>query len=99
MHAVSFGRPLGLDDRQLAATVHGSADDAAWSRADGQLIAAADALYDTDTIPQELWEELCGRFRSDQLLELVIVAGWYRLISYVINAARVELEPWAARFP
>jgi 4-carboxymuconolactone decarboxylase len=99
VHAVSFARPLGLDDRQLAATVHGSADDAAWSRADGQLIAAADALYDTDTIPQELWEELSLRLRGDQLLELVIVAGWYRLISYVINAAGVELEPWAARFP
>jgi hypothetical protein len=29
----------------------------------------------------------------------VITAGSYRLLSYVINAARIELEPWAARFP
>jgi len=29
----------------------------------------------------------------------VIIAGWYRLLSYVINAAGVEQEPWAARFP
>ena len=36
---------------------------------------------------------------DDQLLELLITAGWYRLLSSVINAARIEREPWAARFP
>lgn len=99
VHALAFGKPLGLSDQQLAATASGSASDPAFSEADGQLIAAADALYDTDTISDELWEKLAVRFRDDQLLELVIVAGWYRLLSYVINAARVEREPWAARFP
>jgi 4-carboxymuconolactone decarboxylase len=36
---------------------------------------------------------------SDELLELLIIAGQYRFISYIVNGARVELEPWAARFP
>jgi len=99
VHAIAFGGPLGLSERQLAATVHGAADDAAWSEHDAQLIAAADALYDGDEIPDELWTALARRLGDDQLLELVVVAGWYRLISYVINAAQVELEPWAPRFP
>jgi 4-carboxymuconolactone decarboxylase len=30
---------------------------------------------------------------------LVVTSGWYHTISFVINAARVQLEPWAARFP
>jgi hypothetical protein len=30
---------------------------------------------------------------------LLITAGWYRLLSGVINGARISLEPWAARFP
>jgi 4-carboxymuconolactone decarboxylase len=34
-----------------------------------------------------------------QILELVIAGGWYHTISFVINAAGVQLEPWAARFP
>ena len=42
---------------------------------------------------------LARRLEDDQMLELVIVAGWYRLLSCVINAAQVELEPWAPRFP
>jgi hypothetical protein len=28
-----------------------------------------------------------------------MTAAWYRLLSCVINAARIQLEPWAARFP
>jgi len=28
----------------------------------------------------------------------VVIAGWYRTIAYVINAARITPEPWAARF-
>jgi 4-carboxymuconolactone decarboxylase len=99
VHAVAFGKPLGLTDRQLTATAIGSADDAAWSATDTQLLAAADALHDTGTISDELWDELAARLRDDQLLELVIVVGWYRLISYIVNTAGVELEPWAARFP
>ena len=99
VHAIAFARPLGVSDEQIAATVLGSAEDAVWSQADAQLIAAADALYDTDAMPDELWAELASRLGDDQLLELVILAGWYRLISYVINATRVELEPWAERFP
>ncbi|HYB22517.1 MAG TPA: carboxymuconolactone decarboxylase family protein [Solirubrobacteraceae bacterium] len=99
VHALAFAKPLAVTDEQLAATAAGRPEDPAFSREDAQLIAAADALFDTNTIPDELWGELSVRLREDQLLELVVVAGWYRLISYVINAAGVEHEPWAARFP
>jgi alkylhydroperoxidase family enzyme len=99
VHAVAFARPLGLGDEQIAASVLGSAEDPAWTEADAQLIAAADALYDTDSIADELWAKLAARLDEEQLLELVILAGWYRLISYVVNTAQVELEPWAERFP
>ena len=95
----TFGRPLGLTEQQIAATAAGQADDPAWSAADAHLAAAADALYDTDTIPDRLWEALAARLRDDQLIEAVIVVGWYRLLSCVINATRIEPEPWAARFP
>jgi len=99
VHALAYGRPLGLSDAQLAATVHGDARDAAWSSEDAQLIELCDELYDTATVSDELWAKLAARYAEDQLLELLVTAGWYRLISYVINAAGVQLEPWAVRFP
>jgi 4-carboxymuconolactone decarboxylase len=99
VHVLAFGKPLGLVDEQIAATVHGSAEDPAWSEQDAQLVLLADELHDSCTVSDALWAELAERFGDDQLLELVITAGWYRLLSYVINAAGVEHEPWAARFP
>jgi hypothetical protein len=98
VHAVAFGRPLGLTDTQLAATVHGDADDPAWSQRDGLLVSLCDELHDTATVSDGLWERLAAEWPPDQLLEFVIIAGWYRLISYVINAAGVAPEEWAERF-
>ena len=99
VHVLAFGKPLGLSDEQIAATVHGSAEDPAWSERDALLIRLADELHDTSTVPDALWADLAAHYGDDQLLELVITAGWYRLLSYVINAAGIEHEPWAARFP
>jgi alkylhydroperoxidase family enzyme len=99
VHAVAFGQTVGLTPDQITATVHGTADDPAWSAHDGLLIRLADELFDTCSIGEPVWEALADRFPDDQLLELVITAGWYRLLAYVINVARVEHEPWAERFP
>lgn len=99
VHAVAFGRPLGLTDEQVRATATGGADDPAWSDRDRLLVRLVDELHDTATVSDELWAGLAAEWDPPQLLELVVCAGWYRLISGVINAARIELEPWAERFP
>jgi alkylhydroperoxidase family enzyme len=99
VHAVAFARPLGLTDTQLAATVHGTADDTAWSDREALLIRLVDELHDEATVSDELWGRLSAHWSPEELLELVVAAGWYRLVSGVINAARIPLEPWAERFP
>jgi 4-carboxymuconolactone decarboxylase len=99
VHAAAFGRPLGLSHEQLAASADGAWTDPVWSEHEALLIRLADELHDRCTISDDLWSALSQRYRDDQLLELMVVAGWYRLLSYVINGARIELEPWAERFP
>lgn len=99
VHALAFGRPLGLSEEQIAATAAGDAADPSWSERDALLIALADQLHDTCTVSEDLWSRLAAHWTAPQLLELLVTAGWYRLIAYVINAAGVEREPWAARFP
>jgi alkylhydroperoxidase family enzyme len=99
VHVVAYGRPLGLTDEQLAATVHGDADDPAFSEHDALLVRLADELHDTCHVSDELWTALAQRFSEQQLLELLVVAGQYRVISYLVNAVRVQPEAWAPRFP
>lgn len=99
VHASAFGVSVGLNGAEIAATASAPADDPIWNEADAVLIRAVDELHETNTISDEPWAKLAERFSDDQLLEVVITAGWYRLLSYVINAAQIQLEPWAARFP
>lgn len=99
VHAIAYGQPLGLTDQQITATVDGTSDDPAWSEHDSLLIRLADELHDSCDVSDELWTKLAEFFTNDQLLELVITAGWYRLLAGVINAARVQPESWAKRFP
>jgi 4-carboxymuconolactone decarboxylase len=99
VHAVAFGDSVGLSEDQLAATAGGSPEAACWSQDERALIRLADELHDTGGVSDATWTALGKQFTDDQLLELVIIAGWYRLLSYVINAARVQPESWAARFP
>ena len=99
VHAVVYGRPLGLTEAQLAATVLGTGDDPVWAEREALLVRLADELHDSADLTDDLWGELERYWSHEQLLELIVVAGWYRLISQVLTAARIELERWAAPFP
>ncbi|HJS95971.1 MAG TPA: carboxymuconolactone decarboxylase family protein [Solirubrobacteraceae bacterium] len=99
VHATFFGESVGLTPAEIAATVRSGADDPVWSAAERAAIALADELHDAAGVSDHAYAELERHFTPAQILELVITAGWYHTISFVINAAGVQLEPWAARFP
>ena len=99
VHAVVYGAAVGFSDDQLAATVQGGADDPIWSDAERVVVRLADELHDAARVQDDTFAELRRHFTPQQIIELVVTAGWYHTISYVINSARIRLEPWAARFP
>ena len=100
VHAVVYGTPLGLSEEQLEATVRGDAGSPAWTSArDRLLIRLCDELHSSATVTDDLWAELEAEWSQSQLMELLVLAGWYRTIAYVINGGRVQPEEWAARFP
>jgi alkylhydroperoxidase family enzyme len=99
VHAVAFGQAVGLTDGQIAATAVEAGEEAVWSDRDRLLLAMADQLCTTNDIDDALWQELAASWTPAQLLELIVTAGWYRTISYVLNALRIGQEDWAARFP
>jgi hypothetical protein len=46
-----------------------------------------------------LWAALRVEWTKEQLIELVALAGFSHLISFVTNALRIPLELYGARFP
>ncbi len=99
VHASAFGAAAGLDEQRLRATAAGGSGEAGWDPGQRAVLALAEELHGTSTISEELWAELSARFSEQQIIELVVTAGWYHVIAYVCNGLRVPLEPWAMRFP
>ena len=99
VHALAFGTPLGFSEEQLRSTVHGSAEDSCWEPAEASVFELAEELHSHSSISETLWRELCTHFAPEQIIELIVTAGWYHVIAYVCNGLRVQREDWALRFP
>src|SRR5881396_3157908 len=99
VHVAFFAARVGLSEAEVAATVHGGADHPSWSPPERALIRLADELHDAARVSGALWGELRRLWNDEQLVELVVLAGFYHTISFVVNGLGVELEPGAPRFP
>ena len=99
VHVAIFGRPLGLSEAKIRATVRGSAADPAWSPREALRIRLAAEFHETATLSEELWRALGEHWNEPQLIELMMTAGFYHLVSYLANGAGVTLEDYGERFP
>jgi len=99
VHVAIFAARVKLTPEQLHATVHGDADAACWSDEDRLLIRLCDALHGSCTLDDPLWQALRARFSDEAMLELLMLAGFYRTVSYLTNALHLPLEANAATFP
>jgi alkylhydroperoxidase family enzyme len=99
VHAAFWAARVGLGDEELAATVHADGADPTWSEADRAVIRLADELHGGAGASDDTYAALERHFNAAEILELTITAGWYHTIAFVINTARIQPEPWAARYP
>lgn len=97
VHAVIFGPRVGLDEEFLDALVAAPPDQ--FSGEDRVLVEAVDQLQDTARVAASTWQQLQDRYDDAQLVEFVLLNGWYRTLSTLINSAGIPLESWARRFP
>ena len=63
-----------------------------WSARDRALIAMSDELCADNCVSTTTWEELQAFWNEAELVELVMVAGTYRLVSGFLNTMGVELD-------
>jgi len=99
VHVAAFGAKAGWTPAELRASAHGAPDDPAWKPDERLIVRLADALHDANDVDDALWAELKAAFADDQLIELVMLAGFYHMVSFALRALRVPLEAHAPRFP
>ncbi len=99
VHVTAFAKAAGLSDAEVRHTVSYPADPDAWPPNEAALLAMVDALHDTSTLDDEQWTALAAHYDEAQIVELLMLVGWYHAISFVCNGLRVPLESWQARLP
>ncbi len=99
VHVAFFADRVGLDRIQITSLTAGTADDECWTdERDRLLIRAVDSLHEDADIPDALWHALLSEFDEKNLLDLLLLCGWYHAISFVARAARVPLEAGVPTF-
>src|SRR5271167_348902 len=93
VHVSGFAAAVGLTNSEVNATLAPGSGSFTLER-DRLLVDLVDELHESCNVTDELWDGLAGHYENDVLLELIVTACWYRLISCVINAAGVQHEPW-----
>lgn len=99
VHVAFFAPRVELTPEQIASLTHGGPDDPCWQEpSERALIRAVDALHDHADLDDATWAALADGRTDEQLLDVLLLAGWYHAISYAATAARVAREAWAPRF-
>jgi alkylhydroperoxidase family enzyme len=99
VHVAIFAGPARLTGEEVRATVQGEATSPCWSPAEQALIAAVDALHHRATLTDAEFAALSAHCDEARILEIMLLCGFYRTVSYLANGLRLPLEETAARFP
>jgi alkylhydroperoxidase family enzyme len=79
--------------------VHEGPEVPCWSNDERALIAACDGRHEECTLSDAECAALREHFSEEAVLEILMLAGFYRTVSYLTNALQLAHEPGAARFP
>ncbi|MGI9611719.1 MAG: carboxymuconolactone decarboxylase family protein [Acidimicrobiales bacterium] len=100
LHATIFGPGVGLSEEQLDSTVTGPADSPdLWDADELRLLAAVEELTDTADLGDESWAFLRERYDDQQLVEFIVLVGWYRTVSSMCNVLQIAAHPECRPFP
>ena len=92
-----IGKQAGLTDDEVSRLARPDID--GWSDDDAALVRLADDLCAHNVVTDDTWAALTPRWSEAQLLELLMLAGYYRLVSGMLNSAGVALEPATPGWP
>jgi len=84
-----YALAAGLTEDEVAAVATGP-DAGRWGAADRAALRAADDLAGMATIGDAAWADLQANFTPAEIVELILVAGQYRMLSTLANAAGVD---------
>lgn len=88
---VVIGRRTGLTDEEITRLTRPDQENR-WSAADTALLRFTDELLDTADVGPEAWQAQRERWSDAQLVELMMLVGFYRMVAGFLKTARIRQE-------
>ncbi|MBL4739606.1 MAG: carboxymuconolactone decarboxylase family protein [Sneathiella sp.] len=98
VHVAVFSSKAGFNKLQIRDTTKELSDLTLWNPEQELLIQLADQLHVSNQVNDDLWARLSRNYKSEQLIELIMITGLYHAVSFMVNACRVERELFAPTF-
>ena len=95
-HHVKISRNAGIGEDEIAAFQSGTGN--CLSDFDRTLIKATDELESDKVISDATWAVLAQRYSTEQLMDVVFVAGCYQTMAMLTKSFGMELEPADGEF-
>lgn len=89
---VAIARRLKMTEEEILGVRNPSACKA-YSDADRAVIAMADELHEKAEVTPATWAALTRTFSSAELVELIMVAGFWRMMAGFLKTAEIPLDP------
>jgi AhpD family alkylhydroperoxidase len=90
-HHTRSARIEGVTDDEIAAVVAGPD---AWDDLTAAKLRAVDEIYDLRAISQETWNCLAQVYSERQLIELMMLIGFYSMTGWMLNSLDIEIDDW-----
>lgn len=91
-HAIALRNGLSERKIQAVANFPVGEEKIELSEFEQQLIGFVDAVVSTSTAPDRLFDPMHAYFGDSQIVELVLVIGFYMMVGRVMNTFEIELE-------
>lgn len=98
VHVAAFAKAAGLTAEEIAATCSPDGAAETWSDAERALITTADAFHARARLTDAEFAALRAWYDEAQILEIILLCGFYRTVAYLANGLNLPLEPFGARF-
>jgi 4-carboxymuconolactone decarboxylase len=91
-----LGRQSGLADAEVSALAGGERD---WAASDRLLIDVTDQVHAQARLEVATWESLLAGYGAATAIEVIFLAGFYRMLAGFLNTVEVEREPGVPGWP
>ncbi|MFC5745310.1 carboxymuconolactone decarboxylase family protein [Actinomadura rugatobispora] len=92
-HHTRSAKLSGVTDAEISAVIAGPGDDA-WDTTTAAKLQAVDDVYDDQRVSAETWRRIAEEYDEQQLIELLMLIGFYSMTGWMLNSIGIEVDGW-----